>query len=75
MLEEKIAWNEAEDVEWAKRIYLSNKITELALHSKAITQTAKTSKFFLSMPLYLRYIFQRIFYFTKVIQGNINQYD
>jgi len=75
MLEEKIAWNEAEDVEWAKRIYLSNKITELALHSKAITQTVKTSKFFLSMPLYLRHIFQRIFYFTKVVQGNINRYD
>ena len=75
MLEEKIAWDEAEDVEWMKRLYFSNKIIELSLESKAFSNTTKTSKFFLSMPSSLRYIFRRIIYFMKVIQGNIYRYD
>ena len=75
MLEEKIAWNEAEDVEWMKRLYFSNKIIELSLESKAFSNTTKTSKFFLAMPSSLRYIFRRIIYFMKVIQRNIYRYD
>ncbi|MBK30597.1 MAG: hypothetical protein CMF53_00080 [Legionellales bacterium] len=75
MLEEKIAWTEAEDVEWMKRLYLSNNILELSLESKAFSVTTKTSKLFLSMPSYLRYIFRRIFYLMKVAKGSIHRYD
>lgn len=71
MLEEEIAWTEAEDVEWTKRLYFSNKIFEISLDSKAFSSTTKMSKLSLSMPSSLRYIFRRIIYYVKIIKDGI----
>jgi len=71
MLEEEIAWNEAEDVEWMKRLHSANKIFEISLDSKAFSSTTKMSDIALSMPSSLRYILRRTIYFMKIIKGGI----
>ncbi len=71
MLDGEIAWDEAEDVEWMKRLHSANKIFEISLDSKAFSSTTKMSDIALSMPSSLRYILRRIIYFMKIIKGGI----
>ena len=71
MLDGEIAWDEAEDVEWMKRIYQANKIFEISLYSKAFSSTTKMSKAALSMPTPIRFLLRRIYYYLKIIKSSI----
>ena len=71
-LNENIAWGEAEDVEWSKRLFLNGYLIEVSKDSIAFTETTKTSKFFLKLHPKIRYVLRRIIHPIKVIWWKIS---
>tara|TARA_Y100000816_G_C26089714_1_gene575670 strand:- start:416 stop:1495 length:1080 start_codon:yes stop_codon:yes gene_type:complete len=71
-LNENIAWGEAEDVEWSKRLFLNGYLVEVSKDSIAFTETTKTSKFFLKLHPKIRYVLRRIIHPIKVIWWKIS---